>query len=210
MAIGYYMNMEKIALDIANTHTRCMTNDNLWEATFVDTEKMKVNLKHGFIVITNLHVFIESFLNTILSSCMNYSGKSLLQCSVTEKIDIIFMHYEKDFSDIKSQKCWEVYSNTIRVRNEMIHYKKNYIATCSAMTTITFAKQSLEHFFTLNEMQKAIDNFIQLATLIANTLGLKLNQTVDIFEADGRDGLVNFVYDESMIEIDPSRYESAE
>jgi len=50
-------------------------------------------MKNGFVIITQLNVFFESFLNTILSSCMEYNGEKLLKCSIDEKIEMI--HYKK-------------------------------------------------------------------------------------------------------------------
>ncbi|MBO5478690.1 MAG: hypothetical protein J6A04_03125 [Clostridia bacterium] len=62
MAFGYYMNMERIALDIAKEHTENMTNDNMEDDVFLDENKLENNIKNGFIVITQLITFIESFL----------------------------------------------------------------------------------------------------------------------------------------------------
>ena len=56
-------------------------------------------------------------------------------------------------------------------------------------------------------MQDAIDKIITLGDLIANELNLQVCHNINVFECNGRDGLVNYVYDDKMIEIDESRFE---
>ena len=106
MAFGYYMNMERMTLDIAREHLNYMTNDNMLYDVFLDEIKLINNVKNGFIIITQLNVFVESFVNTILNKCIGYNKEQLLKTSVDEKLEIIFLYYKKDFSIIKSQHMW--------------------------------------------------------------------------------------------------------
>ena len=39
MAFGYYMNMERMTLDIAREHLNYMTNDNMLDDVFLDEIK---------------------------------------------------------------------------------------------------------------------------------------------------------------------------
>lgn len=79
MAFEYFMNMERISIDIAKEHLEKMTNDNMEDDVFLDEDKLKNNIKNGFIIITQLITFIESYLNTILNTCVEYSGKDFLK-----------------------------------------------------------------------------------------------------------------------------------
>lgn len=207
MAFGYYMNMERIALDIAREHIENMTDDNMEDDVFLDENKLKNNIKNGFIVITQLITFIESYLNTILNTCIKYTGKDLLKTSIAEKIEIIFLYYKKDISVIKSLDYWECFRKISKVRNEMIHYKITDIGIGTGIPNFSVANVEIKSFFTKQNMQESINKIILLGDSIANELNLYTFHNINIFECDGRDGLVNYVYDKNLIEIDESRFE---
>ncbi len=206
MAFGFFMNMEKLSLIIANSHVINMTNDNFFDDVFLDDEKLLKNMQNGFVIITQMSCYIESFLNTIINSCIGYDGENLLKCSIEEKLDIIYMHYNKSLSEIKSQNPWNVYKRTTSVRNAMIHFKKTYIGDGTGIPYFNLGKESVADFFTKQKMESIIAEHIKLAKLIANSLDLVVCDEIDVFECDGRDGLVNYVYDKSITPIDDSRF----
>lgn len=208
MAFGYFMNMEKLSLTIAEKHVLHMTNNNYVDDCFLDTDKFVNNLENGFVVITQLSCFFESFLNTIINACINYEGETLLKCSVDEKIDIIFMHYQKNWNSIKGQNPWKIYKSTNKVRNEMIHFKKTHIGFGSGIPNFNLGGQRVAEFFTKDNMEKVYKGYVELAELIATALGLSIFKQINIFECDGRDGLVNYVCDANeIIDIDQTRFE---
>ena len=200
MAFGFFMNMEIMSLEIAREHIVVMTNDNMEDDVFLDDAKIINNIKNGFVVITQLSAFLESFLNTILNKCICYDGDILLKCSIEEKMDIIFMHYKVDWSNIKSQYPWEVYKKTTRVRNEMVHFKETYIGDGSGIPGFTIGKTPVNDFFTKDNMEKILNQYIVLGKLIASALGLKIADDIRIFMCDGEDEIVNYVYDSSKYE----------
>ncbi|NFR85690.1 hypothetical protein FDE85_02600 [Clostridium botulinum] len=206
MSHGFFMNMEKLSLNIARSHAFQMTNDIMYDDVFLDDEKLINNLENGFVVITQLSTFFESFVNTILSNCIKYTGEVLLKCSIEEKIEIIFMNYKKDWNTIKGQNPWANFKKVTKVRNEMIHYKKNFIGNGSGIPNFSIAKISVREFFIQDNMNYLIDEFIKLGDLIASELGLKIFKDINIIECDGRDGLTNYIYDETIHEIDESRF----
>ena len=138
---------------------------------------------------------------------MNYNGEVLLKCSVDEKIDFIFMHYQKDLQNVKGQNPWEIYKKTTKVRNEMIHYKKTYIGDGIGIPDFKLGGQGVAQFFTQQNMTKIKNGYVRLAELISTNLGLNISKDIQIFECDGRDGLVNYVYSKTNTNIDESRYE---
>lgn len=198
MAFGFFMNMERLALDIAKDHVAKMTNDNMWDDVFLDDDKLMNNIKNGFVVITELSTFIESFLNTIINNCMEYKGEILLKCSIDEKLDIIFMHYKKDWSKIKGQHSWEAFKKVTKVRNEMIHFKKTYIGHGSGIPNFNIAGIGIKDFFTKDNMNDAIKQCIKLGDLIALELGLEVIHNIEIFECDAKDGIVNYVHNKKV------------
>lgn len=207
MAWGYFFNMEKLALTIAENHIKNMTNDNYTDDVFLSSEKLLVNLENGFVALTQLSCYFESFLNTIINSCIHYEGNSLLKCSIEEKIEIIFMHYGKNFADIKSLHCWELYRIGTSVRNEMIHFKKTYIGDGSGIPNFKLGKVCIADYFTKTCITETYNGYVSLCKVIAQTLGLNIFEEIDVFECDGRDGLTNYVYDGTDIDIDQSRFE---
>ncbi len=206
MAFGYFMNMEKLSLTIVDKHLLYMTDNNYEDDVFLKMDELTNNIENGFVIITQLSCFFESFLNTIINTCIDYNGELLLKCSVEEKIELIFMHYKKDWAVIKGQNSWSIYKKTTRVRNEMIHFKKTYIGDGSGIPNFKLGGQWVADFFTKKNMTEMRNGYLRLTELIVASLGLCIFKDIDIFECDGRDGLVNYVYDEKNINIDESRY----
>lgn len=201
MAFEYFMNMEKLSLTIVNNYLLYMTDNNYEDDVFLKMDELTNNIENGFVIITQLSCFFESFLNTIINACIDYNGELLLKCSVEEKIELIFMHYKKDWAVIKGQNSWSIYKKT-RVRNEMIHFKKTYIGDGSGIPNFKLGGQWVADFFTKKNMTEMSNGYLRLTELIAASLGLFIFKDIDIFE----DGLVNYVYDEKTINIDESRY----
>ena len=212
MAFGFFFNMEKLSLGIAKKYAKKLTNNNYlleleFEPPCIDEDNLLPNMEYGFIVITQLCCFVESFLNTILNACMNYSGDKLLRCSIEEKIDIIFLHYQQDFSEIKGSYEYETFRKVTKIRNEMTHFKKTYVGDGSQTPNFSIKGEKIGDFFTQKSMCEYCDNVEKLCEMIAQKLNLGINNSVDIIECDGRDELVNYIYDPVNTDIDPSRFE---
>ena len=59
MAFGYFMNMEKLSLTIAEKHISYMTENNYEDDCFLNIEKLINNIESGFVVITQLSCYFE-------------------------------------------------------------------------------------------------------------------------------------------------------
>lgn len=198
MSFGYYMNMEKLALSIAQEHIEHMDNENTtWTegCPVLDTNKFQKNIESGFVVITQLNCYFESFLNTILNACMDYDGEVLLRCSIEEKIHIIFMYYQKPWETIKGQNCWSVFRKTTTMRNNLMHYKKTYIGDGSETPSFALGKEDVASFFTRQNMEAIMRGYLELTEKITECLGLGLCREIGIISCDGVDPIVNYVYD---------------
>ena len=143
MSFGYFMNMEKLSLRIVEKHLPYMTDNNYEDDCFLNIEELINNIENGFVIITQLSCYFESFLNTVINACMNYNGEVLLKCSVEEKIALIFMHYQKDWQIVKGQNPWAIYRKTTKVRNEMIHFKKTFIGDGSGIPNFKLGGQGV-------------------------------------------------------------------
>lgn len=207
MSFGYYMNMERLSLEIAKEHIELM-EENIQDSQiceFIDIDKMITNIKNGFVVITQLMTFIESFLNTIITTCMIEKNELFLKMSIDEKVEIICLYYRVKSSKIKGIHYWEVLKKMTKIRNELIHYKNSLICECIAISDYSIANESVKKYFIKSNMQKIMEQIVKLASHIAKVLGLRINKNVNIIECDARDGLTSYVFDEKIIDIDPDR-----
>ena len=207
MSFGYYMNMERLSLEIAKEHVELM-EENIQDSQiceFIDTDKMITNIKNGFVVITQLMTFIESFLNTIITTCMIEKNELFLKMSIDEKVEIICLYYRVKSSKIKGFHCWEALKKMTKIRNELIHYKNSFICEGVAISDYSIANESVKKYFSKSNMQKIMEQIVKLASHIAKVLGLRINKNINIIECDARDGLIRYVFDEKIIDIDPDR-----
>lgn len=182
MAFKYYLNMEQLMLDAAKEHISNMSDNNCKEDTFLDYDKISNNLKNGFIVITMLISFIESFLNSIIY--LYIDEKADLRKDINEKMKIIFDYYEKDKRCITKTTLWMKYKETANVRNELIHFKKCFMAYGGDIPDVNIGGKLIGEYFIKSEMMKIYDNHKMLAKMIANELGLQVFNDVKIFQCD--------------------------
>lgn len=195
------MNMEKLALEIANEHMKKMTDNNIEDEIYLKEKKVINNIKNGFVVVTQLSTFFESFLNDIILNCIEYEGELLLKRNIEEKIEFIFWNYRKDFSVIKGQHCWEVFKKAVAVRNEMTHFKRSHIGDSSGIPNFIIGRSEVGPFFTKTNMDKLISETLILSKKIAVELGLKINENIDIFTCDGQEVETNYIREYNKEEI---------
>mgnify|MGYP004503363081 FL=1 len=90
----------------------------------------------------------------------------------------------------------------------MIHFKRTYIGDGTGIPDFEIGGQKVSEFFTQPNMKLLTEKHIELAKLIADALELSIYEEGNIFGCDGRDGLVNYVYDKNMIDVDETRFEN--
>ena len=207
MAFGYYMNMERLSLEIAKEHINLM-EDNIQDVQieeFLDIDKTVTNIKNGFVAITQLIIFIESFFNTVITTCMLNKKELFLKMSIDEKLELICMYYRKDATKIKSIHYWETFKKMNKIRNELVHYKNSFLCDSTGIQDFNIANTSIRNYFVKSNMVDIMKQVIQLGNHIANILNLKINKEVNIIECDAKDGLVSYVFDSDIVDIDPDR-----
>ena len=204
MAVNNYLNVEPLSLMIAEEMAEKMTNENSYDGLLLEEELLH-NMKYGFIVVTHLMTFLESFLNTILNRCLGIDEEAVLHKNIEEKFKFLCGTYKKDIREIKNIRTYQTYKRIRRVRNEMIHYKRSYIGESTQLPRIMFGNSYVDTVFTQKEMKRCIDDFVKLADGIADLFGLKTYHNIPIIACDGMDGLVNYVYDPESVDIDPFR-----
>jgi hypothetical protein len=187
-----------------------MTNDNLWDEAncFTDTDKSTKNIKHGYISITMLCSFVESFLNSILRDCLKCSAELLKTISILNKIEIIYLSYNKDIALIKGRYYYGAVKKCISIRNEMIHYKNNFIGEGTGVPlNARVGGVEIIDFFTKEKLRKLRTDILEFSDQMASDIGLSIYKDIEIFSCDGRDSLVSYIYDTKNPNIDQSRFD---
>ncbi len=198
MAFYYFMNMERLSMDIIQDHLDRMTETNIGDDDpFMDGPMFENNLKNGYVVVQQLTVLFESFLNSILAYCVKYRGEVLLKSSIDEKLEIIFMHFKKDFAVIKGNNLWSVCRKNSQIRNEFVHYKRNLLGVTGGIPSFSFAKTDIGSYFTRGSLQKVYAAHIALTDLIAAELGLIIDKDVSIFSNTGMGENLHYINPES-------------
>ena len=128
MAVTNYFNIEPLALDTINETIELISDCN-YDGETLREEDLVVNMKYGFIVITELIAFFEGFLNTIINRCLDIDDENVFKQRTPEKVEYIFKAYKKcdELAAIKTSHYYESFIQVEKVRNEMIDHKRTYI-----------------------------------------------------------------------------------
>ena len=193
MAHKLFLNLELLALKIVDEHIEKMTESNVLDSDCpecADKDAFENNLKNGWIAIVMLVNYVESTLNTILRDCVQCDDEKLMRLNFEEKIKIPYLYYRADMSGLKSDSSWEVFLKVNRIRNELIHYKFNYIGTYGHIPVSLFGA-----VFTSIEFKKLRDGMLSFCKKIAKDFNLTINLDAQLFDSDGWGGPTSYIYD---------------
>lgn len=195
MAFAYYLNMEKLALEIVEEHAAQMSNSNYCKDNpdTIDDVVFKNNLKYGFIIVVMLSVFVESAINSVLSDIIHYKNERLLKSSIDEKLDIIYLFYKKDINRLRADNNFAKYKELNRIRNELIHFKFSYIGHSSQVPNIKIGNINLAGFFVKSKIYEYISCVNKVIEFLGEDLKLNINNKCDIFGCDGVENYYKFI-----------------
>jgi len=210
------MNLEPLALEIADEHISKMTDSNVCnlfegqpfdEYISLDNEAFHNNLKNGWIAVLVLSNYIESVVNTILRDCVYYKGENLLKANLDDKLEILYLYYRMDISALK-EKHWEYYRKIIRLRNELVHYKCNFVG--EGMDIPLKWKEpfgDIGDIFTFSTMKKMKEEIIKFCEKLISDFDLAIHPEPELLATKARDGLASYIYDPKTTDVDPSRFD---
>ncbi|MBQ8984788.1 hypothetical protein IJ098_02960 [Candidatus Saccharibacteria bacterium] len=184
--------------------------DNLADAEmpdYLDNKKIEENLKHGFLALTAITDFVESFLNTVLRDCINSKeSRGKLKESITGKIDYICGYYNIQKGAIKGGQKFAMFRKANNIRDELIHYKINWSSEGIGIMDFNIPEnETFKNYFTRSSFEKVFESAIGLCNDITCEAGLYINKSASIIECAARDGLTSYVFDKDKINVDPSR-----
>lgn len=227
MSFSFFINMEPLLVNVAEDNISKMwenMDDNM-NPEFLDHSKIEHNFKYGFIAMTAIVNFVESFLNTIIRDCIyakssmgakGYTGdeesidtedrdKKLKQ-NISKKIDFICNYYGIEKSLIKGGKEFFEFCTLSKIRNDLVHYKIKW--KCEGISISDFSlleNKTFKKFFSKNSVSNELKNAKELCEKIVILSKLTMNRSAQFIECNGRDGLTSCVFDSSKILIDPTR-----
>ena len=227
MSFSFFINMEPLLISIAEDNISKMW-ENMEDDTilgFLDHSRIEDNFRYGFIAITAIVNFVESFLNTIIRDCI-YSKSSIgskvytgnvesididdrdkkLRQNITKKIDFICKYYEVERSSIKDSKEFLRFSELNEIRNNLVHYKIKWECEGISISDFILPKnKTFKNFFQKESLNNELGNAKELCEKIAISSKLTMNRSAQVIECNGRDGLTSCVFDSNKILIDPTK-----
>jgi len=227
MSFSFFINMEPLLISIAEDNISKMW-ENMEDNTiigFLDHSRIEDNFRYGFIAITAIVNFVESFLNTIIRDCI-YSRSSFgskgyteneesidiedrdkkLKQNIVKKIDFICNYYGVERSSIKGGKEFFKFSELNKIRNDLVHYKIKWECEGISISDFSLSKgKTFKNFFQKKSLSNELKNAKELCEKIAISSKLTMNRSAQFIECNGRDGLTSCVFDSNKILIDPTR-----
>lgn len=202
MAVGIFLNFEKLSIKIIENEIAQMTNDNIG-ATFdgiseVDDLKFEHNLYHGSIAATFIVNLYETTLNTILGRRLECTETEIFKTSHDVKLQLICTMFQVDIAEIKGENSYSFLRSILRLRNDITHFKSNAVAeghfiTTDAKVPMGTSKDTLSVQFTKNYMEQHYNGILNLLELICKKCGLVLFKDCLVIDCDGRDCACEFV-----------------
>lgn len=202
MALGIFLNFEKLSLEIIENEIAQMTNDNLLVYNDaigeVDEEKFLHNLYHGCIAATFIVNLYETTLNTIIGRRLGCTENEIFKTSHDVKLQLICTMFHIELSEIKGVNSYSYLRSIVRLRNDITHFKSNAVTEGHYITTenkipMGTSKDTLASQFTKNYMNKHYKGVVDLLELICRKCGLVLYKDCLIIDCDGRDSACEFV-----------------
>lgn len=110
-------------------------------------------------------------------------------------------------ADAEFAKKWSHMMSAINLRNELIHYKSNYMqesilpdphswelpGIMGVAQPSSRKKTSIGYAFTQSNMRYMWENIWQVITIIADKQGCVFDEDAQFISSDGRDGIASFI-----------------
>jgi hypothetical protein len=200
MAWCHYLNLEPLALELAQEHIDKMTNRNYMDKYLdidgtepcPDYEAFLNNFKHGFMALTMLCCYYESSLNTFLREGLGFDFSSKQKVpGFDEKLEIIFENKPKERNAIKGNSLWRDWNEVIKMRNSLMHYRNNSAGIMSSYSPIhswEINDKKIDKYFTKSNFERISANAQWITNQLAAVVGLTVNPEPTTFGGDGRCG----------------------
>ena len=204
MAFGFYLNMERVAIDIIENSISQMSDDNVLtygdegcEDEINEKELIK-NLYHGSTALVFISTLYETALNTIISKRLNCLDDDILRASTSIKLHMICFEYEIDYAGIKGDNRYSIISEMQKARNDIILFKYNYLNEGSFIPSdvkipMGTSKKNIADIFTKQKMKNYYDGTLTFLKFLCDKSGFILNKDCHILDCDAKDDQYEFI-----------------
>lgn len=204
MAWNYYLNMELVALEIAQDAVNCMSDNNYCDADnpeYLDEPVFYQNLKHGFVAITMAACYFEGCINTILRDHLGIDPhKELMKSSINAKMEVIYLRKEDKLTELHGLAEWRDYNKAVRARNDLVHYKDSGAVSMSSSpwgSSWTVAKENIGDFFTKSNIEKCLTATKKTVDIVASHIGLEVAKNIEPIACDASGEPTSYLYNPS-------------
>lgn len=202
MAVGIFLNFEKLALSIIENEIAQMNNDNVlaYDDAIgeVDSENFIHNLYHGCIAATFIVNLYETTLNTIIGRRLECTEPEIFKTSHDVKLQLICTMFHVEISEIKGNNYYSFLRSILKLRNDITHFKSNMVSeghyiTAKDKVPMGGSKDALALQFTKDYMEEHYKGVVNLLELICQKCNLVLYKDCQVIDCDGRDCTCEFV-----------------
>ncbi len=204
MAFSFFLNMEKTAMTIVENEISQMTDNNtcidpqIPEGEVLDVEAFENNMLHGVVAVSFLVNLYESALNAIISRRLNIMSVEILKLSLAVKLELICFLYQVDLTKVKSDNSYSILQKTIKIRNDITHFKTNEIhvggwVDGDLKMKFGTSKELLSEVFTRQRLNNYFKEIMAFLKKLCKECGLSINENCLILDCDGINGDCEFI-----------------
>lgn len=202
MAAGMYLNFEKLSAQIVEAEIAQMHDDIVLhyddEPDEIDEDAFLHNLYHGAIAYVFIVNMYETALNTILGKRLGCADFEVLKATHAVKLSLICAMYHLDIQKIKGRNEYSILKKTIKIRNDITHFKSNellegHIIPIDTMIPLGSSNEPVSIVFTKKYLANCWDGVLRFLKYICEQCGLVVNMECAIIDNDGRDMACEFI-----------------
>lgn len=197
MSFKFFLNFEKLSINIISDSLNQMTNTNVNSIGEVDNIILEKNMYYGTIASVFCVNLYESALNSILSNELNCTEEEIIKASFNTKLYLICKCYGLDYVYFKSLNEFRFVNELIKLRNDLVHFKNNELGYAGWLhinmkLSMGKTKVPISEIFTKPYIKKYYDATLKFIELLCNECGLKMSTDCEVFDCDG--GSENFKF----------------
>lgn len=211
VAQGYFMNMECLALSIAEDAINLMGDNNYYEGElyqFIDDDKYTNNLKQGYIIVTMMKSYVDSSLYSIIYQTIDDKSKinEIVSYNIFNKLKELYKTDPINLEKLKHKTYYATFTNMNSIRNKLIHYGDSFLSdgsgipyelpeeVVSSKSNLLISKR-LDLYFIKNNMIKLYEDIQNMIKHIADDFKININEKCSIFTCDGKGENYKYIED---------------
>lgn len=198
MSFKFFLNFEKLSINIIRDSLNQMTNTNVNSIGEIDNVILEKNMYYGTIASVFCVNLYESALNSILSNELNCTEEEIIKASFNTKLYLICKCYGLDYVYFKSLNEFRFVNELIKLRNDLVHFKNNELGYAGWLhidmkLSMGKTKVPISEIFTMPYIKKYYDATLKFIELLCDKCGLKMSTDCEVFDCDGGSETFKFI-----------------